>query len=144
MATLVARYVLFFVSLRFLKITVIDDLVSKVNSFEFEESDGSLVIDAISWQGSSSLSLALTVGCGDDAVEVWRVACSMELAHVLRSPGHRTLTLAFDHPVLWPHTMPCQQLYVTSTPNDPAAAFGSLAQAHLDLVGSWFPISRFM
>ena len=123
---------------------MLEDLVSKISSIEFEESEGCLYIEAMSWQGPSSLSLTLSVGCGDKAIEYWRVSCNWVLAHAFRNRAQSTLRLSFDHPVLWPHSMSFKELYFSSTPNDPAAVFGSLIEAHLDLVGSWFPISRFM
>jgi hypothetical protein len=121
----------------------LEELVAKVNSFEFEEFDGSLYIEAIKWH-VSSLELTLAVGCGDDALEYWHVTCDWILAHCLRTRRHGSLMMELDHPVLWPHNSSYAALYFSSAPDNPAAVFGSLVKAHLDLVSHWFPISQFM
>lgn len=120
------------------------ELLAKVQSVEFEESESWLYLDSIIWSGFSRLSLAITVCCGDELPESWNVLCDCVVAQHFRQHKSSSVDLTFDHPVLWPHNSAQKELYFSSKPSEPAAVFGSLAEAFLELVGPWFPISRFM
>ena len=125
---------------------MVEELVTRIKSFRFEEADGGFYIDSFTWDGPSHLTLGLTLRCGNEPPELWYVSCDLVLAHHFRrrSFSSSKLELSFDHPVLWPHTRSQKELYFSSTPSNPAAVFGSLVEALLDLVGPWFPISWFL
>lgn len=120
------------------------ELLAKVQSVEFEESESCLYLGSLTWSGASRVTLALRLYCDDEPPEAWNVSCDCVVAHLFRNQKFSSVSLTFDHPVLWPHNSPQQELYFSSKPSEPAAVFGSLVQAFHDLVGPWFPISRFM
>jgi hypothetical protein len=123
---------------------MLQDLIDIVRSVEFQESESSLSIDSVKWQSSPQLSLVATLYCGEQEPQVWRVSFDHVLAQRFATRKSRSLALTFSHPVLWPHMVPHAELFVSSRAADAAAVFGSLAEAHLDLVGAWFPLLRFI
>ena len=120
------------------------ELLARVQSVEFEETESWLYLDSITWSGFSRLSLAITLCCGDEPPEAWNVSCDCVVAQSFRQHKSSSVDLTVDHPVLWPHNSAHKELYFSSKPSEPAAVFGSLAEAFLELVGPWFPFSRFM
>ena len=122
---------------------MLEELIAKVTSVSFEESESWLYLDSVIWDGPTRLSLMVRLCCGDEPPESWNVSCNWVVAHDFRWRKCGTLDLTFDHPVLWPHNAPKKELYFSSTPSNPPAVFGSLVEAFLELVGPWFPISYF-
>jgi hypothetical protein len=123
---------------------MLQELIDIIGSAEFQESESWLYIDSVNWPNAAELSLLLTLYCGEQEPQAWRVSCDHVLAYRFLTRKTGSLTLTLNHPVLWPHTMPHKDLYVSSRPADAAAVFGSLVEAHLGLVGTWFPLLRFI
>ncbi len=123
---------------------MLEELLAKVNSIEFEESEGWVNIESINWHAPSCVELELKILCNESESENWQVSCDLVLSHSILSRSHGTLAITMDHPVLWPHISSYAQLYFSSCPENAAAVFGSLLETQLNLVGTWFPITRFI
>ncbi len=123
---------------------MLDDLITKTHSLEFEDADGALSLESIEWRGRSALDLTLRLFWSEQYRETWRVSCNYVLGYRFLQSRASLLEVYYDHPLLWPHQGRFEQLYVSSKPSDSAAVFGSLVETYLESVGSWLPLLRFI
>lgn len=121
---------------------MLDQLIDRIRSAEFKEYEGCLYVDSIDWSGSSELLLNLRL-FRSEIPEAWQISCKHVRDHTFRNHRFHALQLTSDHPVLWPHKQPHAELYLGAAASNPAAVYGSLVAAYLDLVGPWFPLKRF-
>ncbi|MBM83573.1 MAG: hypothetical protein CMJ78_23685 [Planctomycetaceae bacterium] len=119
------------------------DLVKRVHSDTFSAGDGRLLLDRIEWPDAHTAKLSVRHHDGE-SVESWQLHCARVLSYHIADSSSQSITLTFDHPVLWPHKVAQSELYFSGNVADPLKLYGTLIEAQREVVGSWFPVERFI
>ena len=91
-----------------------------------------------------TLSLNLITGGDADAVQSWEIECTGVLEHHLVLGECAGFDLEYEHVLLWTYIYPQASVSFYGEAKDHLAVVGALYKRHLELVGDWMPLDRFM
>ena len=121
----------------------ITELLNCVNSFEFEEVDGWVVLQSFQ-KGDQAISIDLVVHSGQEHADRWKISCRECLDYRFRLGAISHLVIEHSHPLLWQFNESQRAIYFRGSCDESVKLIGELFLTHSSLVGNTIPFGSYL
>lgn len=109
-----------------------------LNSIEFED-NGSINITGTDWYSDDvRIEFVIRTGIEQDS-QLWEVQIEATRSDLIKSEHFHSMSLSFDHPLLWPFKQFQTNLYFARKTEQPFEVFFKLSEVHQELCAEWIP-----